>query len=112
MLIEKSGHVEFLGYDPDTKRHLRFSPQAYLTPLQAKMLSTQPDMILQLAHSLARRYRKVSPRLEIRVEAWASLHGRPRQRFIDPKVDLTKEHDTLWPKRWILPLDRTSPPSF
>jgi hypothetical protein len=33
------------------------------------------------------------------------MNGRPSQRLIDPRVDLTKERDSFAHKTWILPLD-------
>jgi hypothetical protein len=46
--------------------------------------------------------------VRVYADAWASLNGRPRQRLIDPSVDLASEPWSLWPKRWILPLQNSS----
>ena len=108
MVMEKTGSVEFHVVEPSTGRRWDVAPTAYLTRYQVKMMSTQPDHILQLAHLIADDYRArgiVDP--EVRVDAFASLNGKPRQRLIDPSVDLARETDGLGPKAWILP--RSSP---
>lgn len=106
MLIEKTGMVELRVRDPATGRRWRIDPHADLTPLQVKMMSTQPQMILQYAHYVADQFaRRGIPGVEVRADAWASLNGRRSQRLIDPDVDLADERDTLANKDWILPLD-------
>ncbi len=56
MLMEKDGYVEFYVRDKTTgERYIEY-PEKHLTPLQEKMMSTQPDMILQYAHFLANNY--------------------------------------------------------
>jgi hypothetical protein len=41
--------------------------------------------------------------IEVRVDAWVSLNGRPMQRMIDPDADLMRVRDGIWPAAWILP---------
>ena len=81
----------------------------WLTPLQWKQMSTQPDMLLEYAHWVredeAARGRDVAVYFDVRV-AW---NGRPSAALIDSKVDLGRETDTLAPKRWILPAPSTPP---
>lgn len=102
MLIEKTGSVEYRVVGPSDERVVR--PRDELTPLQAKMLSTQPDMIQEYALELARRERSRTGRTpRVYADAWAALNGRPSQRLIDPDIDLAREPRSLWPKRWILP---------
>ncbi len=108
MVMEKTGSVEFHVVEPSTGRRWDVVPTNYLTRYQTKMMSTQPDHILQLAHIVADDYRAkgvIDP--EVRVDAFASLNGKPRQRLIDPSVDLARETDSLAPKSWIFP--RSSP---
>jgi hypothetical protein len=103
MLMEKNGAVELRVSEPSTGRQWRVSPGEYLTRYQAKMMASQPDMVLQLAHVVAADFRArgvVDP--EVRADAFASLNGRPHTRLIDPDVDLAREVDSLWPKPWIL----------
>jgi vitamin K-dependent gamma-carboxylase len=106
MLIEKTGQVELEVVSGDRPpRRARVLPRDELTALQYKMMSTQPDMILEYAQHVGRRYQAQGWR-EVRVyaSAWAALNGRPRQRLIDPSVDLMREPRSLAPKAWIVPL--------
>lgn len=104
MVMEKDGSVVLHVTDPATERRWDVRPTDYLTRYQAKMAAPQPDMILQLAHIVADDFRArgvANPR--VTVDAFASLNGRPRQRLIDPTVDLAAESDGLGPQPWILP---------
>ncbi len=104
MLIEKTGSVEYRVTTKNGEHLVR--PRDELTPLQAKMLSTQPDMIHQFALELGRRYRASSGGpANVYADAWAALNGRRSQRLIDPSVDLASEPRSLGPQRWIVPLD-------
>lgn len=108
MLIEKAGSVYFRVRNPETGHTLEVQPQQYLTPLQEKMMATQPDMILQFAHFLAKEYEKLGiPSPEVYAEAYSTLNGRRSSRLIDPTVDLAKQTDSFAPKSWILPLDES-----
>jgi hypothetical protein len=105
MLIEKTGQVEFKVLVGDAERRYVVYPRERLTPLQYKMMSTQPDMIQEYAQHLAKTF-NADGRTRVRVyaDAWASLNGRRRQRLIDPEVDLASVPRTLRTNAWILPL--------
>ncbi|HAA55261.1 MAG TPA: gamma carboxylase [Myxococcales bacterium] len=109
MLIEKTGFVQFRLHDANSGKRWVLSPRQYLTPLQVKMMSTQPDMILTFAHELAARFRRKGyPGIEVYADAFASLNGRPRQRLLDPHVDLARQPRGWAPKRWIVPLQTSA----
>jgi hypothetical protein len=109
MLVEKAGQVEFTVLAGADDRRYVVYPRQMLTPLQYKMMSTQPDMIQQFARHLRRTFQAQGhERVRVYADAWASLNGRPRQRLIDPGVDLASEPWSLGPKRWILPLQNSS----
>lgn len=112
MLVEKAGLVEYRVRDRSSGREWRVDPGDELTTLQARMLSTQPDLILQYAHHLAARLEQETPgaAIEVRVDALVSVHGRPARRLIDPNVDLARERDGLTPKPWILAGPEEPPP--
>ncbi len=77
-----------------------------LSKRQRNKMSGRPDMILQYAHHIARRLRaQTGHDIEVRAQSRASLNGRPYQVLIDPNVDLAKERRSLWPARWIMPLN-------
>lgn len=103
MLIEKSGSVEYRVVSARGVEVVH--PREELTALQAKMLSTQPDMIHEYALHLAERYRRATGRqVQVYADAWAALNGRPSQRLIDPEVDLARVPRTLSPQAFIVPL--------
>ena len=106
MLIEKTGQVEFEVVTGADKHRSRVFPRKELTRLQYQMMSTQPDMIHQYAQEIAARLRNNGHRqIRVYAHAWASLNGRPSQRFIDPGVDLAAEPRGWGAKAWILPLE-------
>ena len=109
MLMEKSGYAQFVIMDKATKGKINIDNSEYLTPLQEKMMSTQPDLILQYAHFLRKEYegKKILDSIIIKdpsvfVNAYASLNGRPNQQFIDPNIDLSRLSDSFKHKDWIL----------
>ena len=105
MVMEKTGSVDFRVHEPSTGRTWIVSPHDYLTRYQTKMMSTQPDMILELAHWIADDFRRRGIRdPEVRADAFASLNGRPRARLIDPAVDLARRSRSLAPYSWVLPM--------
>jgi hypothetical protein len=109
MLIEKSAELELNVVDDRGARTL-VEPRAYLTPFQARMASTQPDMILELAHIVAQDFeRRGRGHVRVFAEARVSFNGRPGALLVSPTVDLAAERDTLAPKRWILPAPQGAP---
>lgn len=104
MLMEKAGYAIFHIHDPSNGRKWEVNNYDFLTPVQEKMMSTQPDMILQFAHYLDNYYQRkglVNP--IITVESYVSLNGSPSQLYIDPSLDLTKVKEGFLPKPFILP---------
>ncbi len=103
MIVEKSGAVDFRVRDPATGREWLVPADEGLTPFQARMMSTQPDLILQAAHWVAADFAESGvPGVEVRADAFVSMNGRCGARLVDPTVDLARERDGLAPKRWIL----------
>ncbi|QJX47578.1 HTTM domain-containing protein [Hymenobacter taeanensis] len=106
MLMEKMGQVQFRVVDSQTKRALLVNNYEHLSVLQEKMMSTQPDMIVQFAHYLRDYYARqgvYAP--QVYADAYVSLNGRLGKAFIDPSVNLARIHDDLRAKPWILPFD-------
>lgn len=103
MLIEKSGSVVFKVRERDHAWIVE--PRELFTPLQVKMLSTQPDMILQAAHIVAIDAKnKGHADVEVRADALVSFNGRAAQPIVDPNVDLAHVEDTFSPRTWVMPL--------
>jgi len=105
MLVEKTGQVDFRVVDNQDGKSWTVYPRQYLSSLQRWMMSTQPDMILSFAHHLKSEWNaKGHPDVSVYADAWASLNGRPRQRLIDPQVDLGRRNEGWGHKTWIVPL--------
>lgn len=103
MLMEKAGFAEFTVIDNDGKRVLVDNRQ-FLTPLQEKMMSTQPDMILQYARILHDHYEKQgfrSPR--VYVDSYVTLNGRLGKPLVNPDTDLAGMVESFEHKDWLLP---------
>src|SRR3546814_15082387 len=67
-------------------------------------MAAEPDLIHQAAIAIASEERRErGHQVEVRVDAWASLNGRPAVRLIDPDVDLAAADRDLWHDRWMLP---------
>jgi hypothetical protein len=111
MLMEKDGMAEFRVSEPATGQWWVVSPGQYLSPYQVKMMATQPDKLLTFAHHLARDFaERGHPGVEVRVNAFASLNGRPRQRLVDPAVDLSRVGPWDRVNTWVLPFRDVAPP--
>jgi vitamin K-dependent gamma-carboxylase len=111
MVRQKTGSVTYRVRVPGSGREFHVSPDEYLTTSQAREMSAQPDMILQLAQHVARDFRlRGYGQVEVRADALASLNGRPRARLIDPDVDLASVRDGILPANYVLPAPDTEPP--
>jgi hypothetical protein len=110
MVREKNGAVTFWVTLPDGRRQV-VPPRRYLNDQQEREMSGQPDLILQLAHHIARDFeRRGHGEVEVRAEAWVSLNGRARELLIDPRIDLARVTDGVGVASWILPEPPGEPP--
>lgn len=106
MLMEKAGYCEFEVVDTAGDRRTMVRPSDHLNPQQEKMMATQPDMILQYAHYLSRKYSEDwQNEVEVYAHCWCSLNGRGSTPYINSDVNLAKEKDSFSPKTWILPFE-------
>jgi uncharacterized membrane protein YphA (DoxX/SURF4 family) len=104
MLIEKGGTAFFYIQNPKTGKKHEINNRDFLTPLQEKMMSTQPDLIIQYAKIIEKD--AIANGIKdpvITADIYVSLNGRKSKKYIDPNIDLTKVDDTFAPKTWILP---------
>jgi hypothetical protein len=91
MVMEKYGRAAFTVSDPVVGDAWPVVPSDELTPLQTRMMATQPDMILSYAQHLARRIaQRRGHGVEVRADVRVSLNGRPQRHLIDPGVDLAR----------------------
>lgn len=105
MLMEKAGYTQFTVTDATGKRQI-VNNNDFLTHLQEKMMSTQPDMILQYAHMLRDHYAaRGFSRPHVYVDSYVALNGRTGKPLIAPDVDLAQQTDSFGHKSWITPFD-------
>jgi hypothetical protein len=109
MVREKHGSTTFYVKLRDG-REVQVPPRRYLNARQEREMAAQPDLILQLAHRIARDFEEQGyGRVEVRAESLVSLNGRRARPMIDPTRDLASVEDGLAKKDWILP-GPTEPP--
>lgn len=100
--MEKSGLATFRIVDRNGKNVI-VNNKDFLTPMQEKMMATQPDMILQYAHILKDYYSKIGfndP--QVYVDSYVTLNGRRGKPMIDPNVNLALQQESFRHKPWIL----------
>lgn len=106
MLMEKAGYTTFTVADEFGNKTEWVNNRDYLTAQQEKMMSTQPDMILQFAHHLADIYKKkgyTNP--VINCQSRVTLNGTLSQPLVDPTVNLANIRSDWKHKSWLLPFD-------
>ena len=107
MLMEKSGASFFKIKDPKTQTTIDVNNAAFLTQVQEKMMSTQPDLILQYAHHLAEYYHaKGIANPIVTAEIYVSLNGNRSQLFVDSSVNLAAEKQSWRHFDWVLPIEK------
>jgi len=106
MLRDKQiAKVEFNVTNPQTGEAYVVPLQNYINYDQLRMMSWEPDMILQMAHYVADEYEKAKGvRPIVTANVIASLDFRPFQPMIDTTVDLASQPETMLHKNWIVPL--------
>lgn len=101
----KSGKARFEARDPRTGERWKVDLDPLLTRRQYTKMTTRPDLILQLAHMIARRYEQEGrPGIQVYANVRVTLNGRPRQPMVDPDVDLAAQQWSWRAAKWILPL--------
>ncbi len=103
MLTDKAGYATYEITDPTTGEWWLATPDLVLTDWQANAAAIRPDLIHATAHLLADHYvDEGRPMVEVRADAWVSMNGGPRQRIVDPAVDLAAHDRGQVPDGWIL----------
>jgi hypothetical protein len=110
-LRSKSAKLGITVTDPKTYQSWQIDPRQDLTSRQISKMATRPDMIIYYVHYLKEKVEQqgIADPI-IRVDAWASLNGRPYQQLIDPTVNLAQEPLPIFARAdWILPLQADLP---
>jgi hypothetical protein len=109
MLMEKSGAAYFTVKDKKTHQSIEVNNREFLTPLQEKMMSTQPDLIVKYAHHLAQEFQKKGfTQAAVYAEIYVALNGNRSRLFIDSSVNLAAEKLGWQNYKWVLPYHKTS----
>lgn len=105
MLRSKTGSVRYKVIMPEVKREKDVKIFDYITHNQYQSMVGKPDMILELAHHIAKEYRKQGyEKVEVYADCRLSFNGRPIQAFVDTTVNLAEEERRLGAYQWVLPL--------
>ena len=105
--MEKSGTAFFYIVDPISKRKIEVNNRDFLTMNQEKMMSTQPDILVQYAQHLKKHYEKIGYKnIAVKADVFVNLNGRGSQRFINSDIDLSMENNTWRAKKWILEYEK------
>jgi hypothetical protein len=110
MLMEKAGAAYFTVKDQAGKKEYVVNNGQYLTPLQEKMMSSQPDLILKYAYYLADVFKNkglAEPR--VYAEVYVTLNGEPSRLFVDSTVNLAAKKLSWQPYDWVLPYKNERP---
>jgi vitamin K-dependent gamma-carboxylase len=108
--VERAGDVVFRITNRTTGVTRVDTAAGLYTPLQWKTMATEPELIRQAAHALRTQAEARGESVEVRVDAFTSLNGRPAARMVDPDVDLSREPYRPFGQPWILPAPTTDPP--
>lgn len=105
-LRDKEARAMFHLRDPASGRVWDVDPAGYLAEHQLHEMAARPDMILQFAHYIARRWAEQNgvQQVEVRARVCASLNGRNAAWLIDPERDLARVERSLRHADWIMPL--------
>ena len=106
MLMEKKGSSIFKIVNSETDSFFYVNNDDFLTPVQQKQMSFQPDMILEYGQYLGDHFKSQGhENVAVFVESYVSLNGRLSQQFIDPSANLMELKDSFKHKFWIKPLN-------
>ena len=106
MLMEKAGAAYFTVKDQTGKKSWTVNNGQYLTPLQEKMMSSQPDLILTYAHYIADQFKADGVNNpKVYAEVYVTLNGEPSRLFVDSTVNLAAKKLSWQPYDWVLPFD-------
>jgi len=116
MLMHKEGTATFYVRDRKSGGEIEVENCRYLTNTQSDQMSTQPDMILQYAQFLKRKFsdtlliygnQKIHlTNPSIHSSIFVSLNGRPSKIFVSKKHDLTQIPYNFAPRKWLEPFSK------
>jgi hypothetical protein len=104
MLMEKAGTAFFYVREKSTGKEIEVNNCDYLTPMQEKMMATQPDMLINFAHFLKKEFEQKGIKdPEILAESYVTLNGKASTLMVNKTTDLSLQEDNFKSKKWIIP---------
>ncbi len=104
MLMEKAGTTFFTVKDKRQGYEEEITNREYLNYMQEKMMSTQPDMILQYAQYLKQQYvNKGWHNPAVYVKSYVTLNGSGSRPYVNDTLDLTLIPMDLKERNWLMP---------
>ena len=102
MLMEKAGEITFYVKDLSSGAKGIFDHQKYLTQLQETQMSTQPDMILDMAHHIDRIMEEEGhDNVAVFAEGYVTLNGSGTKPFTVKNLNLLTLEDGYTNRDWI-----------
>ena len=106
MLMEKTGYANFKIVDGVTGKRFYVQNEDFLSAFQQKQMSTQQDFIVEYGQYLGQHFSSQGhENVEVYVESYASLNGRPSQQYVRPDIDLMRIDKRNLPSDLITPLN-------
>ncbi len=103
MLRVRAGSAHYRVIDKSTKEVKRINLEDFLSPKQIQHVRSKPDFIWQFAQRLESEFDKEGKAIEVYVDCFVSVNGRPYKRLVDPKVDLAAvQWNAFRHSEWIL----------
>jgi hypothetical protein len=71
--------------------------------MQEKMISTQPDMMVDYARFLRNEFEKKGMRnIKVKAQSYVTLNGSGSREFVDPTIDLSRQNNNIFSnKTWV-----------
>jgi len=105
-LATSATETHIVAKDPSTGEEYDVDPRIHLNAKQIRKFRTNPDMLLQYAHFLARQAQDNGiPNLEVRAQVRSSLNRRPPRMFVYPDVNLAEVERSMSPVAFLYPLE-------
>ena len=105
MLVEKTGIANFKIVNCDDDSFFYVDNTKFLTPLQQKQMSFQPDFILEYANYLGDYYSESNQNVKVFVDNYVALNGRRSQMLVSDTVNLYNKKESFRNKDWIIQLN-------
>lgn len=104
MLRVKSGYANYKVVNKETGQTIPVKLSDFLTRKQINIASTKPDVIWQFSQYLKSKFKEEGQDVEVYVDCFIKVNGRPFQQLINPEIDLASvKWDAFKHSDWILP---------